>query len=198
MDADGNTVISCSYEMSIVNKSTSRNVRIKKTDSSETPVPLKDAEFTLVINNTIYTLESNDEGYLVFTGKIVGDTAVELEDGDPTGRLETLQTGEYSLVETNPPAGYIMTNGRVVISVGSDVTAQTAAVKKYDADDKEISASDTETEPSYYVVFIENEPGRALPNTGGPGTLPYTLGGLMLVIASALICCIRMRREERG
>ncbi len=41
------------------------------------------------------------------------------------------------------------------------------------------------------------EDGIELPSTGGPGTLPYTLGGLMLIIASALMYGFRVRRRER-
>ena len=47
------------------------------------------------------------------------------------------------------------------------------------------------------TVTISNEPGSALPNTGGSGTLPYTLGGIGLIMASALMYIFRMRRRER-
>ena len=47
------------------------------------------------------------------------------------------------------------------------------------------------------TLTVTNEPGQALPHTGGSGTLPYTLGGLMLILASALMYGFRLRRRER-
>ena len=47
------------------------------------------------------------------------------------------------------------------------------------------------------TITVLNTPGKELPNTGGFGTLPYTLGGLMLIISSALMYGFRMRRRER-
>ena len=47
------------------------------------------------------------------------------------------------------------------------------------------------------TITIVNTPGAALPNTGGPGTLLYTLSGLMLILGSALMYGFRMRRRER-
>ena len=50
------------------------------------------------------------------------------------------------------------------------------------------------------VTFtVENTPGTSLPNTGGAGHSLYTLGGLALMLISALMygCGLR-RRRERG
>jgi LPXTG-motif cell wall-anchored protein len=41
------------------------------------------------------------------------------------------------------------------------------------------------------------EDGVALPSTGGPGTLLYTLSGLALICGAALMFIFRMRRRER-
>ena len=45
------------------------------------------------------------------------------------------------------------------------------------------------------VEIVNDEIVAVIPSTGGPGTLPYTLGGAALLIASALIYCFRMRRR---
>ena len=48
-----------------------------------------------------------------------------------------------------------------------------------------------------YTFTINNSTGVELPHTGGSGTLPYTLGGLILMIISASMYGFRMRRRER-
>ena len=48
-----------------------------------------------------------------------------------------------------------------------------------------------------YTIIITNSNGVALPNTGGPGTIMYTLSGLLVLIASAVMYGFRRRHEER-
>ena len=48
-----------------------------------------------------------------------------------------------------------------------------------------------------YEFSFENNPGVELPHTGGPGTLMYTLSGLLVLIASAVMYGFRRRHEER-
>ena len=38
-----------------------------------------------------------------------------------------------------------------------------------------------------WTITVWNSSGYELPNTGGPGTLTYALGGLMLLIISAVM-----------
>ena len=54
-----------------------------------------------------------------------------------------------------------------------------------------------DSENSILYFKIANEDGYELPSAGGTGTFPYTLGGLMLMICSALMYGFRMRRGER-
>jgi hypothetical protein len=48
-----------------------------------------------------------------------------------------------------------------------------------------------------YVIRIRDSKGVELPFTGGPGTLIYTLSGMMLIFAAAMMYGFRMRRRER-
>ena len=44
---------------------------------------------------------------------------------------------------------------------------------------------------------MTNTPAVELPMTGGSGTLPYTIGGLLLVAVALLCGCSQRRRTER-
>ena len=48
-----------------------------------------------------------------------------------------------------------------------------------------------------FIITVENTAGHALPNSGGHGTLPYTLGGLALIATTALMYGFSRRRRER-
>ena len=52
-------------------------------------------------------------------------------------------------------------------------------------------------ETGAYILLVTNSAGEELPMTGGSGTLPYTLGGIALIMASALMYGFRVRRRER-
>ena len=183
------------YAVVCVNTLADRQVKIRKIDNTDSSEPLKDAVFSMVINDTTYILTSNDDGFLEFTGKYIDGDAKALEDGDPSGVLTSLKAGEYTLIETDPPAGYVSIEGRIDISIGESVTAGSAIVKAFDDNDQEIT--DEGAEVSYYIIYVKNAPGHELPMTGGPGTLIYTLSGLALIFASALMYGFRMRRRER-
>ena len=179
-DDDGNAVTSYNYKLQVVNKATRRSVKIRKIDNSDSPIPLQNAKFTMVIDGVTYVFESNADGYLEYKAKIVNNNEVALTEDDPSGILDSLKTGTYILAETVPPDGYIMLEGRVSISVGSEVTSDIATVTAYDENDQEIAEDDSTTEVAYYVISVKNEPGTALPNTGGSGTSLIYLLGIML------------------
>ena len=106
--------------------------------------------------------------------------------------------GTYCLTETSAPDGYIILSNKIYFNVNADGTVtlsdEDGGTEGVSYDNATISNPPT-TEVG--TVTVSNEPGTALPNTGGRGTLPYTLSGLMLVIASALMYGFRMRRRER-
>ena len=92
----------------------------------------------------------------------------------------------YTLEETKAPEGYKKIGGNIQFTVSSNGVAGA---------EKELDKSGNPT--GYYVITVQNSAGEELPMTGGSGTLLYTLSGLMLIVASALMYGFRMRRGER-
>ena len=85
-------------------------------------------------------------------------------------------------METQPPLGHNLLSN----VIGFDLSDDIISLKTQD----HVSAEGLE-------LTVYNDPGKTLPNTGGSGTLPYTLGGIALIMASALMYGFRMRRRER-
>ena len=99
--------------------------------------------------------ETNSDGELVF-GKLIA--------------------GRYRLEETVAPAGYVNTEAVHFINVtlsGDD---------SVEGSSKVISYQKAETGEHLYTVL--NEPGKPLPNTGGPGVLNWKLPGTLLILVA--------------
>lgn len=114
--------------------------------------------------------------------------------------LGNLKIGRYKLQETSAPDGYIVLNSDVYFKICNN-TDGNLIVQLTDEEGNAMNTSDISSvvtaEDGSYTITIKNTPGQALPNTGGSGTLPYTLGGIALLMASALMYGFRMRRRER-
>ena len=111
-----------------------------------------------------------------------GKFTIENESGV---EIEGLPVGQYVLTETKAPDGYIINTSDVEFTVTKD------GVTVKEGIDTKLAIASGKT------LTVKNTPGQALPNTGGSGTLPYTLGGIALIMASALMYGFRMRRRER-
>ena len=114
--------------------------------------------------------------------------------------LGNLKIGRYKLQETSAPDGYIILNSDVYFEICNN-TDGNLIVQLTDGEGKVLNTSDVSSvaisEDGSYTITVKNTPGQALPHTGGSGTLPYTLGGLMLMSAAALMYGFIMRRRGR-
>ena len=90
----------------------------------------------------------------------------------------------YSLVETKVPDGYVATGNTYTVTVAYDATTVTVR----DAQNNEVAWNGEFPNNIYFE----------LPRTGGPGSILYTVGGLLLTAAGALLLYnhIRRRKEE--
>ena len=130
--------------------------------------------FTNVSNESVTELDSDSQ----FTVPTAGITLTGLVDG------------QYQLQEISPPSGYAITNSTPVtftVSGGAITSTQgTITGVRYTA------ASET----SDAAFIVPNEPGAALPNTGGPGTtVLYSLGIMLTVFAGAGLVMRKRRRD---
>ena len=183
--------------------------------------------YTLSVFNRkkIYvSLWKTDEAYNALTKgadfSLYAKDQFNVEEGKPKAGAETVVTGttgangilalgqltagDYYLLETSAPEGYLKTGTPIKITVDDTVTDE--SIKPVSAF-QEGNPSDVyvEGDPYYvigqpektYQIRVWNNPGVELPHTGGSGTLKYTLGGLVLLITSALLYSFRRRRGER-
>ena len=113
-------------------------------------------------------------------------------DNGETGKVLNIPYGpsyQYKLKEINAPDGYIVL-GEITFKLDQNGNVQEASPA-----DAVLVTDKTDTDPAQVVVY--NTPGTPLPNTGGPGTAAYTLGGMILLIGSVLLYGFRMRHEGR-
>ena len=161
---------------------------ILKVSANNTDQPLEGVKFDL------YKTSVSD------ATKIMTDLTTDAEGKLSIGELPT---GTYWLVETATLNGYILTepvkiivkpddpaamDGTTFEQEGNPLIAQGTAVRRYVREDDNVVL---------YELKITNTTGVELPHTGGPGTTLYTLSGMMLLLASALLYGFRRRHEER-
>ena len=127
--------------------------------------------FTNVSNESVPELDSNSQ----FAVPASGITLTGLVDG------------QYQLQEISPPSGYVITNSTPVTFTvaGGAITSTEGTITgvRYTA------ASET----SDAEFIIPNEPGEALPNTGGPGTRLFTILGSILILGAGVLLWRRRR-----
>ena len=103
--------------------------------------------------------------------------------------LGTLPVGEYRLVETRAPEGYVPPHSAIQIFVGTDsVTAMqdgrpSEVVQKGDEQQHWVVNQHDTT----WQINVWNSNGAVLPSTGGTGTGFYYLSGGILMLAAVIL-----------
>ena len=106
-------------------------------------------------------------------------------NGNGVLMFEGLTDGEYQIVETKAPAGFVPLASTIEFTI-------TQGTVTYSGNSSLVLPTQVEGEP--YTFNVYNEPGVALPSTGGSGTALYTLAGIALM-ALAGITLVKRRRK---
>ena len=182
------------------------DVTLKKVDKAEltnnSADLLKGATFTITkyTDSTFRTKDTSASAWASTLEDIkVGDTYTLNGNFEFKG----LPAGFYKLDESVMPAGYITVASDPVFEVRlNGATSQLEGVlyQKNGNTYSEVASGLTDMAriDAVNTIYIANEPGAALPNTGGPGTtLIYLLGILLTGLAGAGLA-MRMEKRRRA
>lgn len=178
------------------------------TDVSEIDNKLAGVQFKLYSDADLKVQVTKDA-----RGTAIGTDGLITTGEDGTAGLGELNPGTYYLVETGlgDNDGYKMLTDAVVIEIGDPIHYEqigwSPSVQYSSASDPSnlvkangglyINYAEDGTTISGYTFTINNKAGVELPMTGGPGTLPYTLGGLMLILGTALLYAFTFRKRSK-
>ena len=175
-----------------------------KVDGADNTKKLANAEFQL------YRMAGSDKSYAVVSaGKITGWTADAAQattltsDANGLFKVAGIDDGTYYLHETKAPDGY----NKLAADVELTITATTANGQNWNDFDaaKALTALNIKAggkttagalDTGAVALNVENNAGSVLPSTGGIGTVIFTVGGLVLILAAAVIYVAKRRLDR--
>ena len=112
--------------------------------------------------------------------------------------------GEYSLVETRAPAGYIISDGAIWITVSSKSTetAPNGSVTATQAGAGALVCRSGEEhwvqgqDESNWQIRVWNNPGKVLPANGGPGTTWMYILGMLLILGAGVTFAVKRQIDQ--
>lgn len=166
----------------IINTNNDVLVIKQKYSASDPKEPMTGAKFRLDRK------ETDDEGTAYVTVQAATEVSPE-EETLGTLLFEGLTDGEYRIVETKAPAGYMPLASAIEFTIenGELTYSGTSTLVTYEA----------ATENSPATFRVDNKPGAALPSTGGSGTAAYTATGLALMILAGMLLAERKRKAHK-
>lgn len=119
--------------------------------------------------------------YRVATAGETGTTTITTPENGKVD-FQGLKNGEYTLTETEAPAGYNKLASAIGVKVdgknnGTDTTNATVTIT-YDNDN---GSSNYNQSASDGVIPVRNKSGVTLPGTGGMGTIAFTVIGVLVI-----------------
>jgi LPXTG-motif cell wall-anchored protein len=164
------------------------------------------------IRRTMLKVEKTDEtGLKALSGAAFRLTAVDSSgktisngynltlttDENGWATFDNLTAGFYTLVEERAPGGYTGIKETIYLYVDASGKIKQATL----TDGKLKTLEDNQftnglSRPSDFTVRVPNQTIRPLPETGGGGTIGFTVIGLLLMGAAVLTMIHRQRRKE--
>ena len=189
-DSDKKVVGNAASQAIVVNKVPTARIKLYKVGDSVTP--LGDVQFKIFYDEECTKPVTKDSTGQPIPG--MNSDGVITTDANGNADLGTL-AGTYYLQEIVTKDGYNLLTAPVQVKVekGREAENVTASCTE---EGVILSNAVSKGADGIWVVKVNNSTGAVLPLTGGPGTLPYTLGGFILMI-SALMYGFMMRRRER-
>ena len=115
---------------------------------------------------------------------IIQWTSVSSETNPKTDMMENLN-GTYILRETKAPAGYIRNTEEWTLEFADGVLTRINGNKIGKDEQNEITC------------YLGNKKAGELPDTGGAGNFSFTISGVTILMAGALLLYINKRKEEK-
>lgn len=175
-------------------------ITVKKVNSKSEI--LSGAEFELKKGDTTLTFTGSDG---VYTYKPGGDITTLETDSNGEIKIQGINTGTYTLTETKAPNGYVLpADPNVTITLvdnnGSEDGSEDGKLDSTsDASGTIVNQTITDT-PDDNVLELgvtnktSDEAGFELPNTGGMGTLIFTVGGILLMAGAVIFLVVSKKK----
>ena len=170
-------------------------IEVVKVDEKETTKPLAGAEFSISDGTTAIQF-SQDANTKVYYKDVNGSTTLTT-GSDGKINVKGLDEGTYTLTETKAPGGYLLpTNNTVEVKIvdkdASNVIDGKIAVPNANG----VGTTDEGT--GIVSKTITNTTGFRLPQTGGLGTVVFTMIGILLMGAGIALVVVTIARRRRG
>jgi LPXTG-motif cell wall-anchored protein len=191
----GNKKGSLTYDHPVV-QTQACDLTIKKVSQDNQTVTLQGAEFDLYRKvyegeetSSVVTGGENGTVSMLPEGDYIKINNSSLVSGsDGTVKVKNLNPGNYYLIETKAPDGYLLPTEAFLFNL----TRSTVNIADVGAGKESLIVGSSKEA----VLTVKNDSGISLPETGGPGTKWYTLSGVLLMLSS-MIMYKKYRKEGR-
>lgn len=169
-------------------------IHILKVNEKDHTGKLKDAEFQILKKDESGNYAAYDCTGKTFAAPETVDNSKQKTDSKGELSFSGLLAGQYKLIETKTPAGFIkVEDNDIYFTVSVD-----GAVTWTKADGTEIAAAADKPAQVEYAsgsktFTVGNTPGAALPNAGGQGTGLFTILGSILSLGAGILLLRRRR-----
>lgn len=164
-----------------------------KFDAADDTKLLEGAEFVLykLDGTTPLYYAVDDEGNVTWVADIA-DATVKVADNDTASfEFAGLISGNYKLLETKAPEGYVPPTDPWDVVITFDEDAKTFATT-FDGEDI------TANQSGSFTLAVANSGSNPMPSTGGTGTILFIVIGSIVFAATAIVLVTKKRMYNEG